>query len=100
MESEPARGRASLLTSARLRPWRSSRPLSAVEDEAARVRSSSGKRVAPCEWVSSTPSSAMEDETVVEAVPDSKSGERVTAGGRVLRLPPMDGEAAGRQPPA
>ena len=60
MESEPIRDRASLLTSARLRPWRSSRPLSAVEDEAARVRSPSGKRVAPCEWVSSTPSSTME----------------------------------------
>ena len=71
MESEPIRDRASLLTSARLRPWRSSRPLSAVEDE-----------------------------TVMEAVPDSKSGERVTAGGRVLRLPHVDGEAARWQPPA
>ena len=87
MESEPIRDRASLLTSARLRPWRSNRPLSAVEDEAARVRSPSGMRVAPCEWVSITPSSAMEDETVMEAVPDSKSGERVTVGVRVLRLP-------------
>ena len=70
MESEPIRDRASLLTSARLRPWRSSRPLSAVEDE-----------------------------TVMEAVPDSKSGERVTVEVRVLRLPRMDGEPAGRQAP-
>jgi len=36
----------------------------------------------------------------MEAVPDSKSGERIAAGGRVLRLPLMDGEAAGWQHPA
>ena len=43
---------------------------------------------------------AVEDETAMEAVPDSKSGERATAGGRILRLPHLDGEAAGWQPPA
>jgi hypothetical protein len=61
----------------------------------------SGKRMgAGRRWDSSSPSSALEDETVMEAVPDSKSGERVTAGGRVLRLPLMDGEAVRWQPPA
>jgi hypothetical protein len=43
MESEPDRGRASLLTTARVTPWCSSHPLSS-EDDAARWRSPPGKR--------------------------------------------------------
>lgn len=44
MESEPARCRASLLTRARRKPWDSSSPLSAMEDEPVRVSASSGTR--------------------------------------------------------
>jgi len=45
MESEPDRGRASLLTTARLAPWCSSHPLSS-EDEPARRLAPAGNRAA------------------------------------------------------
>jgi hypothetical protein len=45
MESEPARGRASLLTRARYKPWDSNSPLSALEDEPAGASASLGKRM-------------------------------------------------------
>src|SRR5262249_17373239 len=62
-ESEPGRSRASLLTSARLRPWASIAPLSAAEDEAARARPPVGSREGrPSVWGSRPPSSARESE--------------------------------------
>jgi hypothetical protein len=44
LESEPAGGRASLLTRARLRAWRSCLPLSALDDEPGRVLAPVGNR--------------------------------------------------------
>jgi hypothetical protein len=44
-ESEPIRDRASLLTSARLRLWRSCLPLSATENEPVRARAPVGSRL-------------------------------------------------------
>jgi hypothetical protein len=62
-ESEPGRSRASLLTSARLRPWASIAPLSAAEDEAVRARPPVGSRAGrPAVWGSRPLSSARESE--------------------------------------
>jgi hypothetical protein len=46
-EGEPARGRASLLTSARVTPWASIAPLSALEDEPGGYPAPAGNRAVP-----------------------------------------------------
>lgn len=66
---------ASLLTSARLRPWRSSRPLSALEDEpgGSRLRLETGR--SRRRWDSSSPSSGREAEPGrVPAPPRKRAG--------------------------
>jgi hypothetical protein len=93
--------RASLLTSVRVIPWASIAPLSAPW----RMNRPGRRPRLETAWASNGAGSRdlrpplVEDGTVMEAVPDSKSGERETAGGRVLRLPLLDGEPAGRQAP-
>lgn len=62
-ESEPIRDRASLLTSARLRPWASIAPLSATEGEVTRRWPPAGNRVGrETVWGSRPPPSAEESE--------------------------------------
>jgi hypothetical protein len=58
-ESEPARGRASPLTTARFTPWCSSHPLSSEDEPARRLAPAGNRAAAGTSWASTAPSSAI-----------------------------------------
>jgi hypothetical protein len=91
---------ASLLTSARVTPWDSSSPLSAWEDEAARARSPSGKRVGVREGsvdrVHRLPLWRV-NRAGVPAPPRKRMGARKCAGAQDLRSPLLEGAPPARQ---
>jgi hypothetical protein len=108
-ESEPVRDRASLLTTARVTPWRLSRPLSSEDEPAGRL-ASVGNRVGAERRCGSGPSSSAISRlftsggrAVVESEPArvagvvSKTNERASVTVRVRRSPPWEGAPPARQ---
>ena len=109
MESEPVRGRASLLTTARVTPWRSSRPLSS-EDDIDRCRSPAGNRAGVKTLAFESPvflhlapvhtgreSSFVESEPARVAGAAPKADERASVTVRVRRSPLLEDAPPARQ---